>query len=437
MRYFSTIPGPLFFFSFAPKEDHCSRTALFLLLLALNLTAAFKASAHTLPVGQSQAIKTIQQALQLAQNGDTILVFPGVYKEGAFIIKKSLCLKGIRMPVLDGEKKYEIVNVQSSNVTIEGFKLVNSGMSDVYEMAGVKIGNAGNVIVRNNKFENNFFGIYVQYSVKCSITGNVVQSDPRPSYQLGNAIHCFKCDSLLIASNKVTGHRDGIYFEFVTHSLIRQNTSEKNNRYGLHFMSSHYNSYIGNTFRNNGAGVAVMYTHGIRMVNNVFEMNTGEASYGLLLKEITGSEIRGNKFSKNTAAIYMESASRLQISDNKFEDNGWAIRIEASCSDDVITRNNFSGNTFDVATNGTLVLNNFDHNYWDKYEGYDLNKDKLGDVPYRPVSLYSMIAEQNPSAMMLFRSFMVALFDKTEKVLPGIIPENLKDNAPFIKPLPL
>jgi nitrous oxidase accessory protein len=45
----------------------------------------------------------------------------------------------------------------------------------------------------------------------------------------------------------------------------------------LHFMSSHYNSYIGNTFRNNGAGVAVMYTHGIRMVNNVFEMNTGES----------------------------------------------------------------------------------------------------------------------------------------------------------------
>ncbi|HYK45497.1 MAG TPA: nitrous oxide reductase family maturation protein NosD, partial [Parafilimonas sp.] len=115
----------------------------------------------------------------------------------------------------------------------------------------------------------------------------------------------------------------------------------------------------------------------------------------------------------------------------------WAIRIEASCSDDVITHNNFYGNTFDVSTNGTLVLNSFDHNYWDKYEGYDLNKDRLGDVPYRPVSLYSMIAEENPSAMMLFRSFMVALFDKTEKVLPGIIPENLKDNAPFMKPLPL
>jgi nitrous oxidase accessory protein len=48
-----------------------------------------------------------------------------------------------------------------------------------------------------------------------------------------------------------------------------------------------------------------------------------------------------------------------------------------------------------------------------------------------------MIAESNPTVMMLFRSFMVTLFDKTEKVLPGIIPENLKDDFPLMKPLQL
>lgn len=73
-------------------------------------------------------------------------------------------------------------------------------------------------------------------------------------------------------------------------------------------------------------------------------------------------------------------------------------------------------NTFDVGTNGSLVLNNFDGNYWDKYEGYDLNKDKIGDIPYRPVSLFSMILEKIPPAMMLFRSFMVTLLDKTRKL---------------------
>jgi nitrous oxidase accessory protein len=82
-------------------------------------------------------------------------------------------------------------------------------------------------------------------------------------------------------------------------------------------------------------------------------------------------------------------------------------------------------------------MNTFDYNYWDRYEGYDLNKNQVGDVPYRPVSVYSMIVEGNPAAMMLFRSFIVSLMDKTEKVLPSIIPENLKDNFPLMLPVKL
>ena len=408
-----------------------------LLVIVFNTAFVCSVSGHTLYVGKDQRVQTIQQALESAGSGDTIIVFAGLYKEKSLIIKKPVYLKGIGFPILDGETKYEIIKIQSNNVTVEGFKLVNSGISGMYEIAAVKIINRRNVAVRNNTLENNFFGIYAQYSSQCSLTGNSIHSASKISYETGNAIHCFKCDSMLVACNNVSGHRDGIYFEFVTHSLIRQNTSEKNMRYGLHFMSSHFNTYIANTFRNNGAGVAVMYTHNVRMVNNIFEMNTGEASYGLLLKEITDSYIQGNKFINNTAAIFMESATRLQITGNSFRNNGWAIRIEASCTDDTIKHNNFLGNSFDVSTNGSLVLNNFDNNYWDKYEGYDLNKDQVGDVPYRPVSLYSMIAEKNPSAMMLFRSFIVTLFGKTERILPGIIPENLKDNFPMMKPLHL
>ena len=80
----------------------------------------------------------------------------------------------------------------------------------------------------------------------------------------------------------------------------------------------------------------------------------------------------------NTAAIYLESANRVKIMETTLKNNGWAMRIEASCSDDVITNNNFSGNSFDISTNGSLVLNTFNKNYWDKYDGYDLNKDGNG-----------------------------------------------------------
>ena len=71
--------------------------------------------------------------------------------------------------------------------------------------------------------------------------------------------------------------------------------------------------------------------------------------------------------------------------------------MQASCDDNNFHHNNFNGNSFDVATNGTMMLNKFYNNYWDKYEGYDINKDGIGDVPYHPVSMYSMIVEQNPN----------------------------------------
>jgi nitrous oxidase accessory protein len=48
-----------------------------------------------------------------------------------------------------------------------------------------------------------------------------------------------------------------------------------------------------------------------------------------------------------------------------------------------------------------------------------------------------MIAEKNPATMMLFRSFIVSLLDKTEKVIPGMTPEELRDDSPRMNPVAL
>ena len=202
-------------------------------------------------------------------------------------------------------------------------------------------------------------------------------------------------------------------------------------------MFSHSNSYITNVFRNNGAGVSVMYTKNVKMFNNTFDQNWGASAYGLLLKEISDSYIFNNKFTANTSAIYIEGSSRNKIEKNQFNENGWAMQIQANSMDNEVINNNFRGNTFDMGTNGSLVLNIFDSNYWDKYEGYDINKDGIGDVPYHPLSLFAVLIENNPSAMLLFRSFMITLLDKSEKVLPSITPDNFIDNKPLMKPLPL
>ncbi len=402
-------------------------------LFSLCLLLCYSASAKTILVGAGRTFKTITAGVKAARSGDTVLVDAGHYREKNLVITKSIVLKGINFPVLDGEKKYEVVSVKAHGFIIDGFRLIHSGISSLEDLSGIKVYDSNNVTIRNNILEDTFFGIYLQNCINGTIENNKLTAVSIEEQQSGNGIHCWKSDSLRIIGNKITGHRDGIYFEFVKNSVIWRNTSIKNIRYGLHFMFSNDDMYVNNVFRNNGSGVSVMYSNRIKMFSNYFEENWGDAAYGILLKEISDGFMEGNYFTKNTSAIYMEGANRIHMKRNTFENNGWALKIQASCMGVVLELNNFIGNTFDVGTNGSLVLNEFKNNYWDKYEGYDLNKDKIGDIPYRPVSMYSMIVEKYPAAMILFRSFITTLLDKTEKILPSLTPENLKDTAPMMK----
>lgn len=401
--------------------------------LSLVLFVSFSVSAKTWTVDQRGSLKTIRVAIELSGPGDSIRIMPGVYKEGNLIIQKSLTMTGINFPVLDGEGKYEILTIAAADVSISGLTFINTGVGSINDIAAVKGLESKRLHITGNRFENTFFGIYLSNSSGCLVENNTLQANAEAEHQIGNGIHAWKCDNLTIRNNQVSGHRDGIYFEFVTNSMVDHNYSHGNMRYGLHFMFSHHDEYRYNTFHNNGAGVAVMYTVGVKMVGNRFEDNWGSASYGLLLKDIRDSFIEQNHFSRNTVGIYMEGSSRCSFTQNVFNENGWAVKMQANCDGNVYSKNNFVSNTFDMATNGSLVLNTVDLNYWDKYEGYDLDKDGVGDVPFHPVSLYSMVVEKMPASVMLWRSFLVYLLDRSEKIVPSVTPENLKDMHPVIR----
>ncbi|MGZ8558881.1 MAG: nitrous oxide reductase family maturation protein NosD [Chitinophagaceae bacterium] len=393
--------------------------------------------AATLEVGKGKTFTSIISAIEIARDGDVILIYKGTYAEGQIIINKQLHLKGIDFPIVDGKNASQIFYVQADAVIIEGLDIRNCGYSSSYDWSAILVLNSNRVIIRNNKLLNNSFGINLQNTSFCRIENNVIKGNPVNEIQSGNAIHCWKSNNIRILNNEVTGHRDGIYFEFVTHSFIGSNNSYKNIRYGLHFMFSNDDIYFNNIFNSNGAGVAVMFSKNVSMLWNQFRENWGSSSYGILLKEISGGKIEHNTFVRNTVGIYMEGTTRILVRKNIFKSNGWALRIQSSCDDNQVQHNNFFANTFDVATNGTMQLNHFTENYWDKYEGYDLNKDQVGDVPYQPVSLYSMVVEKIPAASILLRSFMVTIMDKAERVIPSITPLELKDEKPLMKPLAL
>jgi nitrous oxidase accessory protein len=312
---------------------------------------------RTIVVSKDGKIKSVKTAVQTANNGDTILVKPGTYKEGNIIVEKSIVIIGESLPVLDGENKYEIFTLHANNVTIKGLKFARTGIASIQDLAAIKVLDSKYVRILNNHFEDTFFGIHISNSSHIWIENNELNAQAEAEHQIGNGIHLWKCHHITVHNNIARGHRDGIYFEFVTNSLITDNYSEGNARYGLHFMFSHNNEYRNNTFINNGAGVAVMYTTGVKMIDNTFQMNWGSSAYGLLLKDIRDSEVRNNRFIQNSVGIFMEGSSRIQFTQNTFEKNGYAVRLQASCDDNIFLSNNFKANTFDLATNGTLVLN--------------------------------------------------------------------------------
>ncbi|MCO5249429.1 MAG: nitrous oxide reductase family maturation protein NosD [Chitinophagales bacterium] len=380
---------------------------------------------------------SIAQAVQKANEGDTILINQGIYLEHEITIDKPLTMIGVNRPVIDGQDKYEILFVKGSQVTIKGITFSNSGTSNYMDLAALKIMNTKDVIIQDCIFENNFFAIFTNNSQNVQYIGNHLISGREKGKASANGIHCWKSNHLIIQDNIIEGHRDGIYLEFVTKSKIENNQSIGNKRYGLHFMFSHDNIFNHNVFSKNGAGVAVMYSKRVEMVHNEFSDNWGRSAYGLLLKEINDSKVDKNLFTKNTIAIFADGANRVLIDSNQFVNNGWSLNINASSADAKITNNNFIGNTFDMATNGNLILKLMAGNYWDKYEGYDLNRDGVGDIPYRPITFYSIIIERNASALMLFRSFFVKLMDKAESLLPNLTPNNIKDDTPSIKRIKL
>lgn len=406
------------------------RLTLALLLLSLG-HSPLRARVHVARPGEG----SITRALAATAEHDTVLVRAGTYAEGTITITRPLVLMGEGWPVVDGGGEGEVMVVKASQVTITGFVIRGTAVSDMNDNAGIKCISASDITVRGNRVEGCFFGIYFSSVLRGTITDNRVLGDAgAPENRRANGIHLWKCGHIDVLRNTITNHRDGIYLEFVTDSHIGQDTSAFNARYGLHFMFSHRDSYTHNLFHDNGAGVAVMFTREVTMTDNRFERNRGASSYGLLLKEINDAHIEGNTFADNTVGILLDGCNRATVKRNTFSSNGWAVRLFANSTASLFEGNSFSANTFDVTTNGDLVSSTLKGNYWDRYRGYDLDRDGKGDVPFRPLSVFAMVTEKMPYAMVLSRSLMVSLLDQSERLIPSMTPKALEDTAPLMRP---
>jgi nitrous oxidase accessory protein len=404
--------------------------ATFIATWTLAGTAAVPAR-QTIVVRATGPVTTIAAALRQAVDGDRIVITAGTWRlDAPLLVTHRVDVEGDGWPVLEGTGAHELVRVTADGVRIRGLVFRNVRTSFIDDRAAVRFVEVEGCALEDSRFEDTFFGVYLQKSSGCRITGNHFAGGGKDETGSGNAIHLWNSSRTMIADNEITRHRDGIYLEFARDVDVSGNVSEANYRYGLHFMFSDSCVYRDNRFRHNGAGVAVMYSKHVDMAENWFEETWGAGAYGLLLKDISDGRLEGNHFTGNSTALFLEGSSRLLILGNSFDRNGWAIRLMANAEGNRFEDNSFSGNSFDVATNSRSNASVFDANYWDRYQGYDLDRDGYGDVPHAPVRLFSLVVQQNEPALILMRSFMVDLLDAAERLMPVLTPATLVDHHP-------
>ncbi len=145
----------------------------------------------------------IQEAINNASDGDTIIVHSGVYYENV-VVDRSVTLKGIGHPVVDAGGRESAITLSADGITLVGFTATNAGSS--WGGAGIMVISSDNIITGNNASNNNHDGIGLYSSNNNTITGNNVSTNNEEGIRLSSS-----SNNNTITGNNVCNKCVGLY----------------------------------------------------------------------------------------------------------------------------------------------------------------------------------------------------------------------------------
>ncbi len=204
------------------------KTIVVVLVLSFSLSLSNAATIHV-----PGDWPTIQQAIDAAAGGDTVLVAPGTYFENIDFSGKPIAVigeKGPTVTIIDGSRSGTVVVFQSgegSNSIVEGFCITNG---DAVKGAGIHCRNSSSPTIRKNLVIHNTAdwggGIYCSGSSPL-IESNLVQANTAIS---GAGIHCWADSDALIVNNIIIGNEadlgGGIESEMSTPEIVNNTITE-------------------------------------------------------------------------------------------------------------------------------------------------------------------------------------------------------------------
>lgn len=409
------------------------------LAFLLLFCGAWQCPAGVITVSPKGPFTTIRAALQSAAPGDTIRVGAGTYT-GNIVIDKTVTLEGLDKPVIRGDGQTSVVIVTAPNCTLRGFIVEHSGGMLVDEDSGILLKSDGNRI-EQNELRDVLFGIYFHGSSHNTVSGNVIAGrEWLESGERGSGFHIWNSVDNTITGNTIHDMRDGMYLQYAHQSIISANRVSKV-RYGLHYMYSNNNKFEDNLFYDSVAGAAIMYSHDIEFRRNVFQHNRGFSSFGILFQDSERCLAEQNVIADNAVGIFMEAQRTSVFQGNQIEANDVALELFASVGDNEFTRNNFLHNLSPIRVIGRQTITRWSShgvgNYWSDYEGYDLNADGIGDVPFKIQNLFEHLEGNHPRLRIYLMSPASQALAQAEKTFPVIEGSREFDRFPLMKPVEL
>jgi nitrous oxidase accessory protein len=402
---------------------------ILVVLLTLSLSVAGWADTH----GQEE-LPLLQPLIDAAKAGDTVAPPPGIYA-GPVTIETGIILDGQNKVTIDARGKGSVIYLDTNGASIRNLRLINSGESHNDIDSGVQVRGNFNVI-KDNVIENTLFGVDLQQSENNIVRRNRISSKPFDLGLRGDSVRLWYSFNNQITDNIVTDSRDMVVW-YSAHNTISRNRVS-NSRYSLHFMYSRYNKVDGNEYFNNAVGIFLMYSDGVVVTNNTITHAAGATGVGIGFKETSDITIEGNKVLYCATGFYIdvspydpETTNRMR--NNTLSFNAIGIRFLNDWTGNIFEHNNFKGNITQIVVSGggSANRNTWNDNYWDDYEGFDLDHNGIGDTPYELYSYADRVWIDVPGAQFFKGAPILEAIDFLEQLAPFTDPRlMIRDQSP-------
>ena len=370
------------------------------------------------------ASNVLQDAINKAKAGSLLELPQGVYK-GNIIIDKPLIIDGKnKKAIIEGDGKGTVVTIRSSFVTLKNLTIRHSGAEHERVDAGVSLKKAKHCNIINCDFDDVLFGIDMQETHESNISNNYITSKKFTLGLRGDAIRLWYSNDNVLSHNKIVKSRDFVVW-YSHGNLIEKNYGEYC-RYSLHFMYAGKNIVKDNEFRHNSVGIFFMYSKDTEAYGNIIKNSLGTTGLGIGLKDASNFTIKNNTIIYCARGLYVDRSPFEPDTVNKIENNyilynSEGVHFHSLSLHNVFKNNVLKGNIETVVNdsyNTKVTENIWDGNYWDDYQGFDKNKDDIGDTPFNLYYYADKMWLLNPNVKFFYGSPVISILNFLAKLAP-------------------